>query len=142
MMNALRAAAGRGDTAATKEISDQMAEAGLGAQDLVEVVRLALKGGALMTAHDLATRGVALYPANVEVGKLAALLVPSKARLLDAPPDPSIEINHRWLSTHRASYRGQWVALRAGALLAEGASCDEVLAQIDPTTGILVTVVR
>lgn len=49
--------------------------------------------------------------------------------------------NHQWIKEHRQQYRGRWVALKAGELLADGASSHELLQRVKPTETTLLTVV-
>lgn len=46
------------------------------------------------------------------------------------PPNPTLKANREWLAANRDAYRGQWIALRNGELLATGASMEEVERQI------------
>jgi len=49
--------------------------------------------------------------------------------------------NHQWIKEHRQEYRGRWVSLKAGELLADGASSHELLQRVKPNETTLLTVV-
>ncbi len=49
--------------------------------------------------------------------------------------------NDQWLKHHQNQYRGRWVALRDGHLLAEAASAADLLKHIESTDNTLLTVV-
>jgi hypothetical protein len=49
--------------------------------------------------------------------------------------------NQQWIKTHRQEYKGRWVALRDGELLADTNSVDELLQQISSPENTLLTVI-
>jgi hypothetical protein len=49
--------------------------------------------------------------------------------------------NQQWLKTYQKQYRGRWVALRDGHLLADASSVAELLQQIKSTDNTMLTVV-
>jgi hypothetical protein len=49
--------------------------------------------------------------------------------------------NQQWIKTHRQEYKGRWVALRDGELLADTNSVDELLQQVSSPENTLLTVI-
>ena len=49
--------------------------------------------------------------------------------------------NRQWLNAHRLQYRGKWVALQEGHLLAEAPSANELIQKLDSIQHILLTAV-
>jgi hypothetical protein len=50
-------------------------------------------------------------------------------------------VNRQWLKDHRLQYRGKWVALKKGHLLAEAPSANELIQKLDSIQHVLVTAV-
>jgi hypothetical protein len=49
--------------------------------------------------------------------------------------------NRQWLKDHRLQYRGKWVALQKGHLLAEAPSANELIQKLDSIQHVLLTAV-
>ena len=49
--------------------------------------------------------------------------------------------NQQWIKNHRQEYRGRWVALQDGELLADAGSAKELLQKITPTENTLLTAI-
>ena len=111
------------------------------AHDFTQAVRWALEAGAYRAATLLATEGAERFPRHAELAKMARILAPPRVIRSDLPPDPSVADNMNWLRAHRDEYRGQWVALRAGALLGTGDSFGELADRIADIKGVLITMV-
>lgn len=109
------------------------------ATDFVRAVRLALAAGAHLFARKLATQGARLYPDHLELRKMAHVLAPPRVVNVDVPASPSVRANQAWLRFHADEYRGQWVALREGTLLAIGATAREVWDHLESTDGVMLT---
>ncbi len=115
--------------------------AGQPADVYAHAVRLALESGAHLMARNLALEGAERYPDHAELQKMAYILAPPKVTVSNRPPDPSIKGNMAWLKEHWDEYRGKWVALRSGELLAVADSLDGLVEQVGEikNTGIMVT---
>ena len=109
------------------------------ATDLAQAVRLALATGAHLLARKLADYGHRLYPHYEELAKMARILAPPRVVRTDIPPAPSLQANQEWLRVHGDEYRGQWVALRDGILLATAATTRQLRAYLESTDGVLIT---
>lgn len=109
------------------------------AADFAQAVRLALAAGAHLFARNLAAEGARLYPDHSELQKMARILAPPRVVSTDAPPSPSLRANQDWLRAHVNEYRGQWVALLDGSLVAVAPSARELKGRLDSTEGLMVT---
>ncbi|MFB2892789.1 DUF5678 domain-containing protein [Aerosakkonemataceae cyanobacterium BLCC-F50] len=92
-------------------------------------------------AWQIATEGLKHYPEHQELQKYAYILAPAKITTVDRGGHPEIQADHEWIKKNIAEYRGRWVALKNGKLLASGNDLDEIIKQIGEikNTGILVT---
>jgi len=110
-------------------------------EDYLKAVQLALSAGAHLKARHLAMAGGERFSDHAEMQKYTRILAPAKIVKSHLPPDPEGAKDMRWLKEHHDEYRGQWVALLHGELLATASSLKELIQQIgDPRgTNILVT---
>ena len=138
-MAALEMAAIMGNEAAFVQAAGQIDWLACPATDLARAVRLALAAGAHLLARNLATQGAGLYPDHLELQNMAHVLAPPRVVRDDLPPVPSLQADHAWLRTHADEYRGQWVALREGVLLAAAATVRELESCLENTDGVLIT---
>lgn len=111
------------------------------AADFAQAVRLALHVGAHQAARECALAGSRRFPHHAELQKLARLLAPPDAKSIPGQGNPSWRANRAWLQQHWDDYRGHWVALRDGQLLAVANDVNGLEAQIGPLKGrnILIT---
>jgi hypothetical protein len=92
-----------------------------------------------MAARNLAQQGAGLHPEDPELQKFAYVLAPPKVIVRDLPPTSSVRADRDWMLKYSHAYRGRWVALHDGKLLAEANTLDEVIAQVGKTAGIYFT---
>ncbi len=64
-----------------------------------------------------------------------------KAVQKKSPSPTDIIQNQQWIKKYRTQYRGRWVALRDGQLLAEAKSVNELVKHLDSTQNVLLTLV-
>lgn len=107
--------------------------------DWIRITRLALEAGAHSAARRVATEGARLHPGDSELQKYARILAPPTVVSKKVPPDPKRRANREWLKTHGGEYRGRWVAIRDGKLVAAAKSLAELRKQLDSTEGVLLT---
>lgn len=88
------------------------------ANEFKYAIQWALSAGAHLAARSLAATGAAQYPDHDELQKAARILAPPKVLRRALPAEPAKRANHQWLQSNHSQYRGQWVALRNGQLLA------------------------
>lgn len=99
-------------------------------------MRTALQDGDLKTAHQLAFQAVEHYPDHEEIKKFAYLLAPPMVIL--GNPSPEERIMYRaWLRSNHLKYRGRWVALSNGQLIADARNSDELKDQVGDTKGLV-----
>lgn len=112
------------------------------AEEFVQAVELALMAGAYQTARRLAEKGHQRFPDNARLQKMDYVLAPPQARSVASQNRNAWQANRQWLHAHRQEYKGKWIALRDGKLLAIGDSPAELTAQIGEIKGkgILLTV--
>lgn len=110
-------------------------------EEIVEGVHLALEVGAHLLARNLAMANAPRFPKHPELQKMAYILAPPRVTVSDTPPDPSHKGNMTWLKNHWEAYRGKWVALRSGELLAAADSLSALLEQVGEVknTNIMIT---
>mgnify|MGYP006272214089 CR=1 FL=1 len=94
-------------------------------------------------AWKIATEGLKHFPEHKELQKYAYILAPTKVTSVNRGGHPEIGADHEWMKKHRLEYRGRWVAIKNGQLLASGKNLDEIVDQIGEikNTGILVTAI-
>lgn len=94
-------------------------------------------------AWKIATEGLKHFPEHAELQKYAYILAPTKVTSVDRGGHPEIGADHEWMKKNRLEYRGRWVAIKNGQLLASGKNLDEIVEQIGEikNTGILVTAI-
>jgi len=100
------------------------------AGDFVAIIRLALAVGAHLTARELATLGRTLYPTHAELAQIAHVLAPPRAKRGAPASAATRRKDFDWLRNHAAPYRGQWVALKDGELVAAAATVAELRTHI------------
>lgn len=138
-MARLEAAAAAGDERAFLAAKDAVDWGARSAADFLRAVHLALSAGAHMAARNLAAQGAQRFPAYAKLAKFARILAPPQVIHAPAQPNAGVRANRDWLMAYGEDYRGQWVALREGYLLAAGDSLDSVIAQVGGTDSILFT---
>lgn len=109
------------------------------ASDLDHAIRLALSAGAHFYARGLADLAVKLYPGNQELQKMARILAPPRVVQKRLPPDPSVRANQAWLAEHAQAYKGLWVALDRGILVAAAPTVAGLRLQLDDLAGVFIT---
>ena len=104
------------------------------AADFLQAIRWALAAGAHRAAGKLAVQGAAQHPDATQLRTALQVLAPQAAIAHRQPADPSVAENHDWLKAHRGQYRGQWVALHHGKLLASADLLEDLTTRfgIDP----------
>jgi len=113
------------------------------AEEFVTAMRSHLQGGDFYAAQKLSFEAIEEYPDHEVVKKLAYLLAPSVVTVDRNPPSTDRQANRDWIEVHRMQYRGRWIALKDGKLLADGKNIDEIGEQLGDlrNTGILVTAI-
>ncbi|MBC6481563.1 MAG: hypothetical protein GDA56_31230 [Hormoscilla sp. GM7CHS1pb] len=114
------------------------------AEEFVTAMRSQLLAGDFYAAQKLSTEAIEQYPDREEVKKLAYLLAPSVVTVdRDTPRYRDTQMNQDWIEQNRMQYKGRWIALKDGKLLADGPHIDEIGQQLGDlrNTGIYVTAI-
>jgi hypothetical protein len=96
-----------------------------------EAIDLALGNGYHTMAVDLTTKGLALFPEDAELQKIANILTPPKEIQTDIPPEKGIGQSMKWLKENRQHYQGEWVAVQNGVLLGHAPSRAKLSKMLD-----------
>ena len=94
-------------------------------------IRSLIAGEKISTAREWAEAAVRLHPDRTELKLLRDALHPGRVTLRQLP-DSSHRRNMAWLSRHHLEFRGKWVALLDGQLVAADADLQVVLAALPP----------
>jgi hypothetical protein len=132
-----------GDEQMFASIANQMDWAVRGPEAVLLGIRYALKIGAHLKARQLTELAEKLYPGYDGLKKYVELLAPTRIERVSLPKDFDAAADMNWLKEYGEEYRGQWVALKGGVLLATAATWREVLSQLEnpKDNAILVTMV-
>lgn len=109
--------------------------------DFIHAMRTALERGDYQTAQQLSSQAVERYPDDEELLKYAYVLAPPNVKVDKRPPHRDTEVNQDWIRNNRTQYRGRWVALSNGQLLASATSGDELVAQLSDPKGVFITAI-
>ncbi|MFY9821384.1 MAG: hypothetical protein WAM82_08380 [Thermoanaerobaculia bacterium] len=96
------------------------------AESFLEEIRAALGMGAEKRARAITEQGLALYPDHELLQEYRHFLRPARSWVVPGGPDvgdprPSYD----WINRHSSEYRGLWVALENGELVAASKSFAE-----------------
>jgi hypothetical protein len=144
LLTLLRDAAEIGDAERFSDLCESTNWKARSPSEVAKAIDLALRAGALMTARCLAREGACYNPGSKDLGNYAHLLAPPEVLRTDLPPDPTLEADLEWFKRNGTTYRGRWVALHRGKLIAEGSTLKKMLTQIGKRElkGLLLTRVR
>lgn len=113
----------------------------LPARSIIHIIDLALSIGLVKLPQDLSQHALQIYPEDKEIIKYQKILAPPKIINSKLPPYPQAELNVKWLKEFRKEYKGKWVALKEGVLLASADSFTELKSKVEikKNSHILVT---
>ena len=100
-------------------------------EPIKEAIDLAVANGYHTLAANLAIQGLALFPDDAELQKIAKILAPPKAIRTDIPPAKGLGQSMKWLKENRQHYQGEWVAVQNGVLLGHASSRAELSEMFD-----------
>jgi len=138
-MAALVIAAQEGDESAFIKVASEIDWLQRSPADYARAVRLALAAGAHLFARKLADQGVERYPDHPILQKMAHILAPPRVVKTKKPSATSVRSNQAWLRTYADQYKGQWVALRDGVLLATAETARKLEGCLDSTEDVMLT---
>jgi len=98
--------------------------------ELIRTIDLALHLEMVSLASELAQLGGRLFPQHDGVRRVAGVLSPPTTRTIHVPHSHTLDASRSWLRDNATEYRGQWVAVRNGALLGAAQSLEELEAAL------------
>lgn len=104
-------------------------------QEIGQTIKWALVLEAPLLARHLSEQGIKFHAQNQELQEMARLLAPPTVTKTQPIVKPNAKANQAWITTHRDTYRQQWVALINGELLAAADSFPALLSQVGDIKG-------
>ena len=132
VIQALDEAAQAGDRQAFVTQAESIAWSTQTPDDLAHTIDVALHLELATFAIALAMEGQRLFPDHARIQHAAHVLAPAVGRIAPAAPVQGLDASRRWIRDHADGYRGQWVAVREGALLSAAPSLKALLAALGP----------
>jgi hypothetical protein len=109
--------------------------------ELAKAIDLALSLEMSSLAIKLAQLGGQLFPDHERLQRAARVLAPPVVRRSQKPRIKGLAASRNWFRDHASLYRGQWVAVREGKLLAAAASLKELKTMIEPNDDPISTII-
>lgn len=133
-LSALNESAERGDLTTFLSLLKEIEWTHRTADEYVRAIDLALKIGAHLAARDLANQGAEIHFDSEELQKYARILAPPQV-LRTSARQVDVLANIEWLKANKSEYKGKWVAIKNGQLMASADSHDELIAGTGKTKG-------
>jgi len=111
------------------------------AEDLSRAIDLALALELVPLAMELAQRGKQLFPNSQRIQRAAQVLKPPVIVSTRPAQGDNRDVSRAWLTQHDHEYRGQWVAVRGGALLGASPTLNGLYQQIGSAADMFDTIV-
>lgn len=111
-------------------------------EELLRVIDLALSLELANLAIKLAQRGKRLFPRHKRIQRAAQVLAPPVGREAAMSHPKTFGASQVWLREHATEYRGRWVAVHEGELVATARSLQELATEIgedEDTANILIS---
>ncbi|MFN8459604.1 MAG: hypothetical protein U0401_33985 [Anaerolineae bacterium] len=111
-------------------------------EQLMRAIDLALRLELSSLAIRLAQQGKQLFPNHEHIQQAAQVLAPPIGREVSRPYTQKLNASQSWLREHASEYRGRWVAVREGELVATAESLQElatVMGQDENTINTLIS---
>ena len=99
-------------------------------EELIQAIDLALCQGNFHQAKTLSNQASQDYPNHDKIQRYARILSSPDVPFYQLSRKPDTPLNLNWVIRHREHYRGRWVALEKGHLIADASSLDELFAQV------------
>lgn len=99
-------------------------------EELIQAIDLALGQGNFNQAKTLSNQASQDYPNHDKIQRYARILSSPNMPFYQLSRKPDTPLNLDWVIQHRQHYRGRWVALEKGHLIADANSLDELFAQV------------
>lgn len=99
-------------------------------EELIRAIDGALSQGNFNQAKTLSAQASRDYPNHAKIQRYARILASPHLPFYQLTPNPDTPLNLNWVIEHRQHYRGRWVALEKGNLIADASSIDELFNQV------------
>lgn len=109
------------------------------AESFREVVRLAVAVGAVSTAAELAREGVERFADDPQLRETARVLAPPAARTVARRTELEPDKDRAWIAANRDEYRGRWVALHNGDLVAVAETPERLVEELNGREDVFLT---
>jgi hypothetical protein len=96
-------------------------------EDFLAEIGAIINSGTLRGAREVAKRGLVLYPDHSELQRLHHALRPFEVRVSSEPNSFDPRASYDWLRKNSAQYRGKWVGLDMGELVAASDHLEDVI---------------
>jgi hypothetical protein len=96
-------------------------------ESFLEEIEEILNSGTLQGAREVAEQGLVLYPDHPELRQAHHALRPFEVRINPRFKISDPSASYEWIKSNSGKYRGQWVALANGELVAVANSLDQIL---------------
>jgi hypothetical protein len=100
------------------------------AEMFADVIRLALMIEALGVVRHLAKLGAERFPDDEYLVRAWKMFGPPRVVTSHAPPRKGQAATMAWLQNHAHEYRGSWIAVQEGQLIADASSFNELIKKI------------
>jgi Family of unknown function (DUF5678) len=94
-------------------------------------IQAIFNSGTLRGAREVAERGLALFPDHPELRRLHHALRPYEVRSIPGKNAPDRRETYEWLRQNAEKYKGQWVAVLGGHLVAASPQLARVIEEVD-----------
>lgn len=98
--------------------------------EFIQAIDNALNEGNFYQAKKISAEAVQAYPEHEKIKRYAQILASNNLPFYQLTSNADTLINLNWVIQHRENYRGRWVALEKGRLIADGSSVDELFEQL------------
>ncbi len=99
-------------------------------EEYIQAIDRALNQGNFHQAKIISAEAVQLYPEHEKIKRYVRVLASHSLPFYQLTSNKDTVINLNWVIQHRHNYRGRWVALEKGHLIAHANSVDELLEQV------------
>lgn len=130
-----------GDTKEFTALWHQIDWAARQPSQIASAIRLAIAAEAPIFARALSVLGTELHPDDTELQTVSRVVAPPIVTTRLESPRSDIRSDRDWVRANRLEYRGKWVALRNGELLAAAETVESLVDEVGDVrnTGILIT---
>lgn len=99
-------------------------------EEYIQAIDNALNQGNFHQAKIISAEAVQLYPEHEKIKRYVRVLASHNLPFHQLASNKDTVTNLNWVIQHRHNYRGRWVALEKGCLIADASSVDELFEQL------------